>query len=81
MTFRTRLSVVLLTAIAACAPAFKPAKFANSATLFEASLDRLQRKKWDDAVSGFEKLTLDLSSRDSLLPLAHLYLEIGRAHV
>lgn len=78
MTFRTRLSVVLLTAIAACAPAFKPAKFANSATLFEASLDRLQRKKWDDAVSGFEKLTLDLSSRDSLLPLAHLYLARAR---
>ena len=78
MTLRTRIDVVLLAALAACAPAFKPQKFPTSATLFEASLDRLQKKKWDDAVTGFEKLTLDLSSRDSLLPLAHFYL--ARAH-
>ena len=78
MTLRTRIVVVLLAALAACAPAFKPQKFPTSATLFEASLDRLQKKKWDDAVTGFEKLTLDLSSRDSLLPLAHFYL--ARAH-
>lgn len=78
MTIRTRLSVLLLAALAACAPAFKPAKFSTSQTLFQASLERLHKKKWDDAVAGFEKLTLDLSSRDTLLPLAHFYL--ARAH-
>ena len=78
VTFRTRLSVILLAALAACAPAFKPQKFSTSEKLFQASLERLQKKKWDDAVTGFEKLTLDLSSRDTLLPLAHLYL--ARAH-
>ncbi|MEK6612507.1 MAG: outer membrane protein assembly factor BamD [Gemmatimonadota bacterium] len=78
MTLRTRTIVVLLAALAACAPAFKPAKFPTSTRLFEASLERLQKKKWDDAVTGFEKLTLDLSSRDSLLPLAHFYLARAR---
>jgi outer membrane assembly lipoprotein YfiO len=78
VTFRTRLSVILLAALAACAPAFKPQKFSTSEKLFQASLERLQKRKWDDAVTGFEKLTLDLSSRDTLLPLAHFYL--ARAH-
>ena len=78
MTFRTRLSVALLAVVAACAPAFKPQVYPTSEKLFDASLDRLKRKKYDDAVAGFEKLTLDLSSRDSLLPLTYLYL--GSAH-
>ncbi len=77
MTLRTRLSVLLLVALAACKPGFLPNKFTNTDALFRASLDRLQKKKWDDAVAGFEKLTLDLSSRDSLLPRAHWYLAKG----
>ena len=78
MTLRTRLSVVLLAALAACHPAFAPRKYTSSDKLFQASLERLQKKKWDDAVTGFEKLTLDLSSRDSLLPRSHWYL--AKAH-
>ena len=78
MTLRTRLSVVLLAALAACHPAFTPRKFTSNDKLFQASLERLKKKKWDDAVTGFEKLTLDLSSRDSLLPLSHWYL--AKAH-
>ncbi|MHB1313178.1 MAG: outer membrane protein assembly factor BamD [Gemmatimonadaceae bacterium] len=78
MTLRIRLSVILLAALAACAPAFVPRKFTSNDKLFQASLERLQKKKWDDAIAGFEKLTLDLSSRDSLLPLSHWYL--AKAH-
>lgn len=81
MTFRTRSLVLLLAALAglsACAPAFLPRKYPTNEKLFAASLDRLQRKKWDDAVAGFEKLTLDLGARDPMLPLAHWYL--GQAH-
>ena len=37
-----------------------------------------QKKHWENAVTGFERLTLDLSARDSLLPLSYLYL--ARAH-
>ena len=39
------------------------------------------RHKWENAVNAFEKLTLDLPARDTLLPLAHFYLaqsHIGR---
>ncbi len=84
MTLRTRSSVILLASLAAlavlaaCAPGFAPRKFTSTDKLFQASLARLQKKKWDDAVAGFEKLTLDLSSRDSLLPLSHWYL--AQAH-
>ncbi len=80
MIIRRRLPLLLLAALAAltplaaCRQAFVPSKFASDQKLFEASLLRLQKKKWDDAVAGFEKLTLNLSSRDTLLPLAHLYL-------
>lgn len=78
MTLRTRLSVVLLAALAACTPAFAPRKFTSNDKLYQASLERFKKKKWDDAIAGFEKLTLDLSSRDSLLPLSHWYL--AQAH-
>ena len=78
MKLRLCLSVVLLAVLSACAAAFKPGKFSTSEKLYQASLERVKRKKWDDAISGFEKLTLDLTSRDTLLPLAHYYL--ARAH-
>lgn len=77
MTLRHRFPVVLLAALgalAACRASFVPTKFTSDTKLFEASLERLHRKKWDDAVAGFEKLTLNLASRDTLLPLAHWYL-------
>ena len=36
--------------------------------------NEFQHKRWDNAVSGFEKLTTDLSARDSLLPRSYWYL-------
>jgi outer membrane protein assembly factor BamD len=78
VTSRFRYSVVLLVALAACAPSFNPTKFTSTERLFVASLQKLQKHKYEDAKLGFDKLTLDLSSRDSLLPLAHWYL--AQAH-
>lgn len=78
---RFRLPFLLLAALlslAACRPAFNTRSFADNEKLFQASLERLQRKRWDDAVTGFEKLTLDLSSRDSLLPRSHFFLARAR---
>ncbi|MBX9928764.1 MAG: outer membrane protein assembly factor BamD [Gemmatimonadaceae bacterium] len=73
------LTLALLASVSACRGAFQPRKYATSAALFTASLDRLNKNKYDDAVAGFEKLTLDLGARDSLLPLSQWYL--GQAHV
>lgn len=80
MTLRHRIPVSLVAAallLAACAPSFSARKFASNEALYQASMQRLQKKKWDDAVTGFEKLTLELPSRDTLLPLAHWYLALA----
>jgi outer membrane assembly lipoprotein YfiO len=63
----------------ACHPSFQPRNFASSALLYRASLDQYNLKHWDNAVAGFERLTLDLSARDSLLPLSHWYLAHAHA--
>jgi outer membrane protein assembly factor BamD len=46
--------------------------------LYGASVEAFRRHRWDDAVAGFEKLTLDLPAHDSLLSRSYYYL--GQAH-
>ncbi len=64
--------------VAACAKPFIPARITPSTALYEASLREYQAGKWDNAILGFEKLTLDLPARDTLLSRSHWYL--GMAH-
>lgn len=78
---RTRLVVL---AVLAAAPAlacrvrpWTPKDYTSHEALFTASKERLDRKKWDEAIAGFEQLTLDLPARDTLLPLSHYYLGIA----
>lgn len=63
-------------AIAGCTPGFQPRNFANPEALFRASLLEYQRKHWDNAQTGFERLTSDLSARDPLLAPAYFYLAL-----
>jgi outer membrane assembly lipoprotein YfiO len=70
---------LLLCAAAACAPGFQLKNYqGDNSRLFNASLRELQKKHWDTAVEGFERLTLDLPARDTLLPRAYFFL--GKAH-
>lgn len=62
----------------ACAGGFQVRRFPTSDGLYEASLAEFRKGKWDNAITGFEKLTLDLSARDTLLPLSYWYL--AQAH-
>lgn len=81
VTSRIRTPALLLAAafaLSACRGGFNVRKFPTNEQLYTASLDRFQKKKWDDAVTGFEKLTLDLSGGDTLLSRAHWYL--AKAH-
>jgi outer membrane protein assembly factor BamD len=81
VTKRFLPTAILLAAaltLPACRPAFTLKKFPTSEKLYTASLERLQKKKYDDAVTGFEKLTLDLPASDTLLSRAHWYL--AKAH-
>lgn len=57
---------------------FRPADFPNPIDLYRESLRRLEAGDTQDAITGFEKLTLELPARDTLLPRAHFYL--ARAH-
>ena len=70
--------VLLSLLLAACAPAFQLKNFPKSEDLFRASLREFQRGKWENAVTGFERLTNDLPARDALLPRAYFYLGSAR---
>lgn len=74
------LAVATLAAAFGCAGHLDIKKYEGSPErLFAASLTALQRQRWDDAVVGFEKLTLDLPAHDTLLARSYYYL--GEAHV
>jgi outer membrane protein assembly factor BamD len=77
--------IAALAAAAACRPAFQPRAFPSSGALYAASMTEYKAGRYDNAVTGFERLTLDLAARDTLLPLAHWYLahahELKKEHL
>lgn len=77
-----RLAAALaLLAAAACRPEFQLKKLTTNEALYTASLHEYQRHHWDNAVTGFEKLTTDLPARDSLLPRSYWYLASAHQHL
>lgn len=67
-------------ALASCRAPLDIKKFQGSPEkLYVASLTAFKQHHWDDAVAGFEKLTLDLPAHDTLLAPSYYYL--GQAHV
>lgn len=72
------LSSLALPLAVACAKPFQPARITPSTRLYEASLQQFEARKWENAILGFEKLTLDLPARDTLLSRAYWYL--GMSH-
>ena len=72
-------AVLALAVAAACAPSFRIDQYESNEALFAASLAQFEQERWDNAVAGFEQLTLRLPARDTLLPRAHWYL--GSAHL
>ena len=70
-----------LLAVAACRPEFQLKNLTTNEALYSASLNEYQHKRWDNAVSGFEKLTTDLSARDTLLPRSYWYLASAHEHI
>lgn len=71
---RHLLVAVLGVLLTACSRGFQPRDYATPEALFRASLVEFERRKWDNAQLGFERLTTDLSSRDPLLAPAYFYL-------
>lgn len=74
--FRLLMLLSVAAALAGCSRGFQPRDFANPEALFRATLLEFEKKKWDNAQLGFERLTADLSSRDPLLAPAYFYLAL-----
>jgi outer membrane protein assembly factor BamD len=75
--WRLAALLVLITALA-CRPAFQLKRYTTDTALYQASLREFQRRRWENAVAGFERLTTSLPARDTLLPRAFWYL--AKAH-
>ena len=71
----------LILAAAACRPEFQLKKFTTNEALYTASLRQFQRHKWDNAVTGFDKLTTELPPRDTLLSRSYWYLASAHEHL
>jgi outer membrane protein assembly factor BamD len=63
-----------LIALTGCYRTFNLRQYPNNEALYAAGVQQLQQKKWDNAVQIFEKLTLELPARDTLLPASHFHL-------
>ena len=69
-----RYLAIVSVALAACAPGFQVKAHHTNPDLYAAASKEYARKKWDNAILGFERLTLDLPARDTLLSRSHWYL-------
>jgi outer membrane assembly lipoprotein YfiO len=76
-----RLVAALAIGLVACKPDFQLKNLTTNESLYKASLTEYQRKHWDNAVTGFEKLTTDLPARDTLLPRSYWYLASSHEHM
>ena len=70
----TWVAIGAATALSGCRTGFRLSRFSAGPALYEASLKEFQKRHWNNAVSGFEKLTNELSARDTLLPRSHWFL-------
>ena len=81
---RARVLLLALTlllssgALGACAKGFNPKRYTSAPELFRASMQQMQRKKWDNALAGLDLLATQLPARDTLL--ARVYFAQGQAH-
>lgn len=78
--FRARIALSLAVATFAIGcqkKPWSPRNYPSSEALYLAAKARLDRGRLDDAIAGFEQLTLDLPARDTLLSRSHFWLAIA----
>lgn len=66
-----------LLVVTGCSRGFQPRDFANPEALFRGALQEFERGRYANAIVGFDRLTLDLSSRDPLLTKTYYYLGLS----
>ncbi len=72
--WRLAALLIIVSAVSACRPAFQLKRYPTDTALYQASLREFERRRWSNAVLGFERLTTSLPARDTLLPRAFWYL-------
>lgn len=72
-------AIAVLAVLAACTASFNLARYQTNDALYGAAMAEYEQHHWDNAIAAFERLTLQLPARDTLLPRAHWFL--GRAHL
>ena len=75
------LAALAVVSAVACKPDFDLKKLTSNEALYTASLNEYKHHSWDNAVTGFEKLTTDLPARDTLLPRSYWYLASAHEHM
>ena len=73
-----RVLLILVVSVGACAHPFRATDFPTTEGLYRAGLREFERKQWDNAIAAFEKLSMDLPARDTLLARSYWYL--AKAH-
>lgn len=76
--FSWKLAILGLTALAGCRTGFQLKNYQSNEALYQAALREFERQKWENAASGFEKLTLELAPRDTLASRSFWYLGLAR---
>lgn len=71
-------AALLATALAGCFHPFNVRDYPTAASLYQVGVERYRAGKFGDAASAFERLTLDLPSRDPLLAPSEWYLGQAR---
>jgi outer membrane protein assembly factor BamD len=60
--------------LSGCRTGFRLSSYNTSPALYEAATREFQKRHWVNAIAGFEKLTNDLTARDTLLPRSFWFL-------
>jgi outer membrane protein assembly factor BamD len=72
------VTAAALCAVAGCRTAWSPARFPTNEQLYRESVRQYRARRLDNAVAGFERLTVNLPARDTLFAPSLYYL--ARSH-
>jgi outer membrane protein assembly factor BamD len=75
----TLVALTAAAALTACRGGFRVNRYPTSDALYAAAMREYQERHWGNAILAFEKLTTDLSPRDTLLPRSFWYLANAHA--
>lgn len=74
------IALAALATVSACRGGFRLNRYPTNESLYTAAVQEFERKRWGNAITAFEKLTTDLSARDTLLPRSFWYLAQAHGH-